>query len=96
MFVLIFDFFQPYKCPHCDKECCKYQSYVHHLRKHDIFEKKEFRCSYNGCDKEYGLVDSLKAHFNRAHLGIIPVHRNQELVCDQCGRKFVDGHSLKV
>lgn len=92
---------QPYKCPQCEKEFCRYGAYEYHLRSiHkmvlDRAKISEFRCDYDGCERVYGLVDSLKAHINRAHLGIIPVRRDQQLICDQCGKSFTNGYSLKV
>lgn len=94
---------QPYKCPQedCVKEFCEYRSFLHHLKyKHTTAQKtpeeKEYRCTYDGCSMEYGLMASLKTHIKRCHLGIKNVRRDQKLICDQCGRSFVDGYSLKV
>lgn len=94
---------QPYKCPQedCPKEFCKYRSYMYHLKfahitAETIPPKKEFRCTYDGCSMEYGLINSLKVHIQRCHLGIIKRRRDQRLICDQCGRSFVDGYNLKV
>ncbi|KAG4072573.1 hypothetical protein HA402_004662 [Bradysia odoriphaga] len=91
---------KPYKCPECEREFCRYGAFEYHLRSaHKISlnttTKCEFRCYYDGCDREYGLMDSLNAHIKRAHLGIIPVRRDQKLICDQCGKSFVDGYTLK-
>ncbi|XP_037024177.1 zinc finger protein 493-like [Bradysia coprophila] len=91
---------KPYKCPECVKEFCRYGAFEYHLRAaHQKFLNTtticEFRCYYDGCDREYGLMDSLNAHIKRAHLGIIPVRRDQKLICDQCGKSFVDGYTLK-
>lgn len=95
---------QPYKCTEedCAKEFSKYRLFEHHLQfVHNVTlnttaEQKIYKCDYSDCGKVYGLIDSLKAHINRSHLGIIPVRRNQKLICDQCGRSFTNGYTLKV
>ncbi len=91
--------FQPYKCPQkdCGREFSKYRSYAHHLRfRHGTVEYNKHKCSYDGCDKEYGVIDSLRTHIKRCHLGIVPVKTNQKLICEQCGRSFKNGFNLKV
>ncbi|KAJ6648572.1 Zinc finger protein, partial [Pseudolycoriella hygida] len=89
---------KPYKCPHCEKEFANCRPYNHHLQfRHGTSEKRKiYRCTYDDCDKEYNLNDSLRAHVNRFHLGIIPDHKNQNLMCDQCGRVFKCVTKLKL
>lgn len=88
---------QPFKCPHCDKEFNRNRAYVHHLAFiHKIGEIKKYRCPFSGCDREYEIRESMRCHFNKSHLGIAKVKKNQKLICEQCGREFKNGYDLRV
>ncbi|XP_037025408.1 zinc finger protein 501-like [Bradysia coprophila] len=85
-----------YKCEHCEKEFCKYRSYNSHLRnRHGTDETEKHYCTYDGCDRVYNAQDSLRKHIKRFHLGEAPPPVNRKLICDQCGRSFKNGFSLK-
>ncbi|XP_037025409.1 zinc finger protein 28-like [Bradysia coprophila] len=83
-----------YRCEHCEKEFCKYRSYNRHLRvRHGTDETEKHYCTYDGCDREYGALDSLKNHIKRIHLGIVRATRKP--TCGQCGQVFKTRYSLK-
>lgn len=80
-----------------DREFCKYQTYIAHMRfTHSDVDNEKYKCSYGGCDKEFTLKCSLRRHIERFHLGRVPVVINQQFICDQCGKSFKKQQSLKV
>lgn len=90
---------QPYKCPeeNCGKEFCKNRTYIDHIRfTHSTVNNEKYKCTYDGCSREYGVVDSLKRHVNQFHLGVARVVRNNKYICEECGRSFTTTFNLKV
>lgn len=80
-----------------DKEFCKYRTYIDHIRiKHSNVDIEKYKCSYDGCGKEYNVKCSLTRHIERIHLGKVPVVSNHEFICDQCGRSFKTTFNLRV